>query len=64
MGTLPANISDYGPTSEEHSRDVLYTINKDPIIGRYMVASRDIEPGEIIFSDEPVAVGMDIYILR
>ena len=64
MGTLPANISDYGPTPEEHSRDVLYTINKDPIIGRYMVASRDIEPGEIIFSDEPVAVGMDIYILR
>ena len=45
------------PTSEEHSKDVLYTIKKDPIVGRYMVASRDIEPGESIFSDDPVAVG-------
>lgn len=45
------------PTAEEHSKDVLYTIKKDPIVGRYMVASRDIEPGESIFSDDPVAVG-------
>lgn len=64
MGTLPANISDYGPTSEEHSKDVLYTIKKDPIVGRYMVASRDLEPGEIIFSDEPVAVGKNIQIMH
>ena len=45
------------PTAEEHSKDVLYTIKKDPIVGRYMVASRDIAPGESIFSDDPVAVG-------
>lgn len=63
MGTLPANISEYCPTSEEHSKDVLYTIKKHPIVGRYMVASRDIQPGESIFSDEPVAIGKTIYII-
>ena len=64
MGTLPANTSEYCPTSQEHSKDVLYTIKKDPIVGRYMVASRDIQPGENIFSDEPVAVGNSIYIIE
>ena len=61
MGTLPANLTEWHPTSDEHSKDVLYTIEEDPIIGRYMVASRDIQPGEIIFSDEPVAVGKKKY---
>ena len=57
MGSLPNNINEHYPTSEEHSKDVLYTIMKDPVIGRYMVASRDIQPGESVFSDDPVAVG-------
>jgi hypothetical protein len=58
MGSLPNNMNEQGyPTSEEHSKDVLYTIMKDPVIGRYMVASRDIQPGESIFSDDAVAVG-------
>ena len=57
MGSLPVDTNDYNPTSEEHSKDVLYIIKKDPVVGRYMVASRDIQPGEVIFSDEAVAVG-------
>ena len=57
MGSLPLNDNEYSPTSEEHSKDVLYIIKKDPVVGRYMVASRDIQPGEAIFSDEAVAVG-------
>ena len=61
MGSLPPDITEFCPTSEEHSEDVLYTIKKDPVVGRYMVASRDIQPGESIFSDDPAAVGMDIF---
>ena len=60
MGSLPADTTEYYPTSEEHSKDVLYTIKKDPVIGRYMVASRDIQPGEYIFSDDPVAIGKNM----
>ena len=61
MGSLPLDTNDYNPTSEEHSKDVLYIIKKDPVVGRYMVASRDIQPGEVIFSDEAVAVGNNYY---
>lgn len=28
-----------------------------PEIGRYMVAARDIQPGEVIFTEEPLALG-------
>ena len=60
MGTLPPKeLNGWQPTADEHSKDVLYTINEDPTIGRYMVATRDIQPGEAIFSDEAVAIGMN-----
>ena len=49
--------NDVEPTAKDHSKDVLYEIAKSEYIGRYMVASRDIEPGEIIFCDEPACVG-------
>ena len=61
MGSLPTNANEFYPTSQEHSKDVLYIIKKDPVVGRYMVASRDIQPGEVIFSDEAVAVGNNYY---
>ena len=60
MGSLPLDTNDYNPTSEEHSKDVLYIIKKDPVVGRYMVASRNIQPGEVIFQDEAVAVGKNM----
>ena len=44
------------PTADDHG-NVLYEIRKDPVVGRYMVASRDIQPGEVIFTDSPVAIG-------
>ena len=31
--------------------------NSDPVVGRYMVAARDIEAGEVIFNDEPACIG-------
>ena len=36
-----------------HPFKVLYR----PEVGRYMVASRDLQPGEVIFSEEPLAMG-------
>ena len=44
-------------TSQDHSKDVLYTIKKSDYVGRYMVAARDIQPGETIFSDQPACIG-------
>jgi hypothetical protein len=44
------------PTAADHG-NVLYTIKKDPVVGRYMVAARDILPGEAIFTDQPAVVG-------
>ena len=38
------------PTADDHG-NVLYEIRKDPVVGRYMVASRYIQPGEVIFTD-------------
>jgi len=38
---------------EFHPFRVLYR----PEVGRYMVASRDLQPGEVIFSEEPLAMG-------
>ena len=32
-------------------------VNSDPVVGRYMVAARDIEAGEVIFNDEPACIG-------
>ena len=46
-----------GPTSFDHSKDVLYTIKKSEYVGRYIVASRDIQPGEPIFMDQPACIG-------
>ena len=45
------------PTSQDHSKSVLYTIKKSEYVGRYMVAARDIQPGEIIFTDQPACIG-------
>ncbi len=47
----------YEPTAQDHGEDVLYEIAKSEYIGRYIVASRDIQPGEVIFNDEPACVG-------
>lgn len=45
------------PTSQDHSKDVLYSIKKSDYVGRYMVAARDISPGEAIFTDQPACIG-------
>ncbi len=46
------------PTAADHGPDVLYRIEKSPGVGRYMVADRDIAPGEVIFTDLPACIGM------
>ena len=48
--------SNHEPTAADHG-NVLYVIKKDPVIGRYMIAARDIKPGEVIFTDQPAVVG-------
>ena len=48
--------SNHEPTADDHG-NVLYVIKKDPVIGRYMIAARDIKPGESIFTDQPAVVG-------
>ncbi|TRY75492.1 hypothetical protein TCAL_08645 [Tigriopus californicus] len=50
---------DHDPTAADHGTDVLYRIEKSDSVGRYMVASRDIFPGEVIFTDQPACVGPD-----
>jgi hypothetical protein len=45
------------PTSHDHSTSVLYSIKKSEYVGRYMVAARDIQPGEAIFMDQPACIG-------
>ena len=52
MGSIGKEV-----TSQDHSKDVLYTIKKSDYVGRYIVASRDIQPGETIFSDQPACIG-------
>jgi len=54
MGSIGKEV-----TSQDHSKDVLYTIKKSDYVGRYIVASRDIQPGETIFSDQPACIGPD-----
>ncbi len=44
------------PTAADHG-DVLYDIGKSDTIGRYMVARRDIHPGEVVFTDQPAVIG-------
>ena len=39
------------------SRSMHTFVNSDPVVGRYMVAARDIEAGEVIFNDEPACIG-------
>ena len=51
-------MGSYEPTSFDHSKDVLYTIKKSEYVGRYIVASRDIQPGEAIFTDQPACIGI------
>jgi len=46
------------PTAADHG-DVLYHIGKSDRVGRYMVARRDIKPGEVVFTDQPAVVGPD-----
>ena len=46
------------PSSADHG-DVLYDIGKSEEVGRYMVAKRDLEPGEVIFTDKPAVIGPD-----
>ena len=55
MGSYQQQIKE--PTSQDHAEDVLYTIKKSDYVGRYIVASRDIKPGENIFSDKPACIG-------
>jgi hypothetical protein len=52
--------TNHEPTASDHG-NVLYTIKKDPVVGRYMVAARDIMPGEVIFTDQPAVVGMLVF---
>ena len=47
------------PSSADHGGDVLYDIGKSPEVGRYMLAKRDLEPGEVIFTDQPAVIGPD-----
>jgi len=43
---------------EKHRRDCKpWKISKHPEIGRYMVATRDMAPGELILSDAPILIG-------
>ena len=44
------------PTAADHG-DVLYNIGKSDTIGRYMVARRDVHPGEVVFTDQPAVIG-------
>lgn len=59
LGNINGALFNGEPTACDHSHNVLYEIKKDPVVGRYMVASRDIQPGEVIFTDSPVAIGPD-----
>ena len=44
-------------TSQDHAKNVLYTIKKSEYVGRYIVAARDIQPGEVIFTDQAACIG-------
>ena len=46
------------PTAADHG-DVLYDIGKSDRVGRFMVARRDIKPGEVVFTDTPAVIGPD-----
>jgi len=46
------------PTAADHG-DVLYDIGKSDTVGRYMVARRNIKPGEVVFTDQPAVIGPD-----
>ena len=51
------------PTAADHG-DVLYNIGKSETIGRYMVARRDIMPGEVVFTDQPAVIGPILNLLN
>ncbi|XP_059083864.1 SET domain-containing protein SmydA-8-like [Tigriopus californicus] len=42
-----------GPSNEKRPYKIVY----DDIVGRHMVAARDIKPGEIIFKESPITFG-------
>ena len=52
-------FADDEPTSADHDPNVLYDIGKSDTVGRFMVAKRDIRPGEVIFQDSPAVIGPD-----
>jgi hypothetical protein len=37
----------------------IFFVGKSETVGRYMVAKRDIQPGEVVFTDEPAVIGPD-----
>lgn len=43
--------------AEEPEQSLPYLIEKSDIYGRYLVASRQLEPGELLISEEPLAIG-------
>lgn len=48
----------FEPTSADHG-DVLYDIGRSEEVGRFMRAKKNLEPGEVIFTDQPAVVGPD-----
>ena len=52
-----STTSSQEPTAEDHDPNVLYEIAKSDVVGRHMVAARDIQPGEVIFTDAPACIG-------
>lgn len=51
-------VSSPEPTAQDHGKDVLYRVAKSDVVGRHMVAARDIHPGEVVFTDQPACIGM------
>ena len=48
------------PPSNDNDKEVQpypFRVLYRPEVGRYMVAARDIQPGEVLFADEPLAMG-------
>merc|ERR1711953_374672 len=58
QAAIPRRMGVSEPSSADHG-DVLYDIGKSEEVGRYMVAKRDLEPGEVIFTDQPAVIGPD-----
>lgn len=46
-----------GRRSTKEDNEVLYRVASSDVVGRHMVAVRDIHPGEVIFTDKPACIG-------